>query len=166
MPLAQDAAVAVREVVQRAIDEGGRGAQRRFADAMSVRPQTVSKWLSGENDIPQWRWLEVEDALGLAQLDLARAAGLELDIAHEEVATTWYRLFPRPTSDDLMRHLEAVDLAMKEGRPIPRRHRVDLEVDETTRVDRLEERLEAIEATIRRLEALVGEAVGRLEVEG
>jgi hypothetical protein len=55
-----------------------RGAQARFAEAMAVRPQTVTKWMSGENELNVIRWLEAERALDVEALTIARRTNPEL----------------------------------------------------------------------------------------
>lgn len=49
--------------------------QKRLADALGSRPQTVNKWVKGENTPPLKRWAEIETALELPGA-LFAAAGL------------------------------------------------------------------------------------------
>lgn len=37
--------------------------QKRLADALGIRPQTVNKWVKGENTPPPDRWPAIEEAL-------------------------------------------------------------------------------------------------------
>lgn len=50
--------------------------QAAFADALGVRAQTVTKWVSGENTPPPARWPQIEALLGYSHGHFARLAGL------------------------------------------------------------------------------------------
>lgn len=92
----------VQPTIAAALDAQGRGAKSRLARALGVKPQSVTRWVSGETVPPPERWLAIEDALDLARFDLARAAGLydSLDLGSVDEATAearWAATFPTST---------------------------------------------------------------------
>jgi len=54
----------VNAVIAEAVKRPGWN-QARLARALNVRPQTVNKWVKGENTPPHERWADIEGALGL-----------------------------------------------------------------------------------------------------
>lgn len=60
-PLAYNSDV-IRDVIVKTLDER-EWTQKELADRLGVRPQTVNKWVSGENSPPMERWTAIEDAL-------------------------------------------------------------------------------------------------------
>ncbi len=55
--------VDVTDEFNRMLDERGHGAASALARALGVRPQTVSKWSTGETTLPPARWVQVAVAL-------------------------------------------------------------------------------------------------------
>lgn len=49
--------------------------QARLARALHVRPQTVNKWVTGENTPPVPRWRVIEEALGIERGTIMRRSG-------------------------------------------------------------------------------------------
>lgn len=89
----------VQPTIAAALDAQGRGAKSRLAEAVGVKPQSVTRWVTGESAPPPERWLAIEDALDLPRFALARAAGLyeSLDLGGVDEATAearWSATFP------------------------------------------------------------------------
>lgn len=78
-----------------------RGTQAELARTIGVRPQTVTKWLRGDVQLPIERWIEVERALGVDPLTIARRTGLLehipqlAEIPAERLETSWRASFGR-----------------------------------------------------------------------
>jgi len=72
---------AVNEAIASACRRPG-WSQARLAKVLGVRPQTVNKWVSGENTPPIERWNAIEDALGWEQGHLLRISGIVIKDAH------------------------------------------------------------------------------------
>jgi transcriptional regulator with XRE-family HTH domain len=53
--------------------------QARLARELGLRPQTVNKWVSGENTPPIDRWAAIEAALGIERGTMMRRAGYIVD---------------------------------------------------------------------------------------
>lgn len=70
----------VTKVIRDALNRDG-WTQKRLADAMKVRPQTVNKWVSGENTPPYTKWRALEEALELDVGTILRAVELAGDDA-------------------------------------------------------------------------------------
>lgn len=76
-----------------------RGTQAALARELRVRPQTVTKWLKGDVQLPIERWLRIERFLEIEPLTIARRTGLinavpELaQIPIERLDATWRASF-------------------------------------------------------------------------
>lgn len=55
-----------------------RGAQARLVVALGLPKSTVNNWATGKNTPEPSRWGAIEEALGLAPMTLANAAGVTL----------------------------------------------------------------------------------------
>lgn len=73
-----DALPMVNAAIDRRLSELGQ-TQAELARTLDVRPQTVNKWLSGENTPPPARWPAIEAALRFEGGHLARVAGIVPD---------------------------------------------------------------------------------------
>lgn len=88
-------------VLSSLIRQASRGAQAELARALAVRPQTVSKWITGQVSLPLERWLQVERFFGLEPLEIARRTGfLEsmpewLTVPPDRLDAAWEASFKR-----------------------------------------------------------------------
>lgn len=82
----------IHRLIGAAIDEGGRGAQTRLADAVGVRVQTVNKWYLGQTSPDPDKWPAIEGHFGwddgyiLKQAMPRRTQTDEVSALREEVA--------------------------------------------------------------------------------
>ena len=104
----------VNAVIAEAVKRPG-WTQVRLAKALGVRPQTVNKWVSGENTPPHERWDEIETALGLTPRTFVRlvmgedaTSVLGLPAASEQLSLEDVRL----SVDEVRLRLAAVELKL------------------------------------------------------
>lgn len=71
----------MNQLIAQRLTERGRGSQSALADALGVRAQTVSKWVSGDVTPEPGRWPAIEAALDLDEGSL-RAAHLAAITPH------------------------------------------------------------------------------------
>jgi len=69
----------VTDIIVKALERPGWN-QARLARALDVRPQTVNKWVKGENRPPIERWSDLEQALELRQGTILDAVRGQLDV--------------------------------------------------------------------------------------
>lgn len=68
----------VAAVLEEALARPG-WSQARLARELGLRPQTINKWVSGENTPPIERWAPIEAALGIERGTIMRRAGYLVD---------------------------------------------------------------------------------------
>lgn len=80
-----------------------------LARALGTRPQTINKWMLGENKPPPSRWPAIEDALAYERGTFARATGIVEDVSVGD------RRHPAAASGIDLSDLSAEDRARVEG---------------------------------------------------
>jgi transcriptional regulator with XRE-family HTH domain len=95
----------VTRIIRQRLDAMGNGSGARVARQLGVRPQTVSKWRSGENTPKPSDWPRVAVALGLDKDHFHRAL---FEIEPADVVT----LGPLP-ADEVASRLAALEAAMQ-----------------------------------------------------
>lgn len=109
MAVAYNVAV-LTDMIRAEVDQRGRGAQTRLAEAIGVEVQTVNKWVHGQTHPDPARWAAIEEALGWPEGSIA----LKVMPALAEATTHELVLKLVDQVDDLARRLEALE---RRGRP-------------------------------------------------
>lgn len=104
MALAYNVAV-LTEMIRAEVEQRGRGAQTRLAEAVGVEVQTVNKWVHGQTHPDPGRWASIEAALGWPE----GAIALKVMPALGEASTHELVLSLVDQVEDLSRRIEALE---------------------------------------------------------